>query len=652
MKGRYYLALFLCFFLSFQTSIASSRDTLDDLYQLSLEELLKINITSSTLQDESLQSVPSSISVYHREEIKRLGFTRLTELMNYVPGFQAYRVDSGWPRYNHSVRGRRIGDATPEILILIDGVRINNDWRGSGTGYNLYISLDNIESAEFIRGPGSSIYGSNAFLGVISLTTSGRREINVAASPYGDDQRLHWVWQEGSRELTFFANRKNYNGQKYSIFDPDLSVQAFVDTSDPFTAENIYMTAEVDGFSAHFSYNKTTAEDFYLGGFVSNEQNRSLYQTMRLDVNQTLPLLEQLDMDFQLYVVDRGLSVTSILSQSNDIGATGSVDEKEWGVVARMYYQPLERARTVFGVEYREPDMNNLRSRFFGSVESEFLIGRESKRRINAFFAQFQYEINEQWQYLMGLRRDDYSNFGSHNSPRLSLLYHADSNNTLKLLYSEAFRAPTREENDTINNPTAVGNSMLHPETAATLELVWSHLFNTGFFQMTIFDVLIRDSIIEDDSPEPQKQINGNDQTIGGVEIEWKLRPTSQIEYRMAFTHFLNEAKINNTEANILLSNSLSYFLNDWTFSIRGFYQNEKYHTVDTSLVSSGFVEQESKLEVDININYQITKNFESYLKVKNIFNENVNSPVERSTNIVGSPTESRLAEVGLRFSF
>ena len=634
------------------TSYAYTDKEINDLYDLSLEELLEISFTSSTLQNETIQSVPSSISVYERDEIKQLGFTRLAELMNYVPGIQAYRIDNSWPRYAHSVRGRRLGAAPPEILILIDGVRMNNNWRGSGTGHNPYISLDNIERVEFIRGPGSSIYGSNAFLGVISLTTSKRNELGVAASPYGNDQQAHGTWKKEDRELSLFVTRKSYNGQNYSIYDPDRSVQTLVETKDPLDFEKVYVTTELGGFSAHFDYNRAISSEFYSAGLVSNEQNHNSFKTSHLDINQKIIPSEQSELDFQFYFVNRDLNVRSVFSKAINLGGAASVDEREWGTSVKAHHNPNESTRLVFGAEYREPKMNNLTGRFFGSLNDEVLIGKESKQRVNALFSQLQYKINTQWEYLLGLRRDHYSNFGSHNSPRLSLLYHHNKGNTLKLLYGEAFRAPTRRENDIINAPTSIGNEKLQPEISKTLELVWSHLFKSGFFQATLFDVLITDSIVDDNTPEPQKKINGEDQTMGGLEIEWKQCPTARLQYRGSFTHIFNEVKDNNTESNILLSGSISYFLNNWTLSAKAFYQDEKINSVETSSSESEFIELDSKLEMDVNVIFKMAKNFEPYLKIKNIFDDESYSPTEQNRNIIGTPNESRLIEIGVSYLF
>ncbi len=154
--------------------------SLDDLFSLTLAELTRVTITTSTLHDETLHSTPSSISVITSQDIDRLGVFRLEQLMNYIPGFQAYRTDQLGLQTTFSSRGRRLGSAGREVLILLNGLRLNGGWAGGMADIDTYISLENIEQVEFIRGAGSAIYGSNAFLGTINIITKSDNQVEGA----------------------------------------------------------------------------------------------------------------------------------------------------------------------------------------------------------------------------------------------------------------------------------------------------------------------------------------------------------------------------------------------------------------------------------------------------------------------------------------
>lgn len=169
------------FFITSILLAFSSCSAAVDLYALSIEELFDLNVTGSTLSTENLKTVPSAVTVFEYKEIKRLAVSSLDELMPLVPGFQAYRSSSSSLHTQVSSRGRRIGNTASEILILIDGQRIEDPRASGSTVVMPKIPLSHIEKVEFIRGPGASIYGSNAMMGIINIyTRTNNNEIGLS----------------------------------------------------------------------------------------------------------------------------------------------------------------------------------------------------------------------------------------------------------------------------------------------------------------------------------------------------------------------------------------------------------------------------------------------------------------------------------------
>jgi len=192
----------------------------ESLFDLSFEALLAFRISSSTQFDETLQSVPSTVTVIGRDEIRRLGITRLDELMNIVPGYQRYRGIGGSLSALYSSNGRRIQSGR-EILILLDGMRLNGDIAGGAAGNESAISLENVERVELIRGPGSAIYGSNAFSGVINIVTAGHRELALVVGSYHQREgAAQWRWGQGERQLALMARAAERDGEPLTLYDP------------------------------------------------------------------------------------------------------------------------------------------------------------------------------------------------------------------------------------------------------------------------------------------------------------------------------------------------------------------------------------------------------------------------------------------------
>ena len=177
---------------------------------MSFEDLANVEVVGSTLTSKDLSSVPSSVTVYGQDEIRRMGVDNLQELMNFVPGFQTYQTGDGPLVQTYSSRGRKSGTVGREILVLINGNRTEMLFSGgSAIPFSLY-SLAHVRSVEFIRGPGSAVYGANAFLGVVNVVTDKNlNEVQVQVGTEGFvDTHLGtsgfyegWKWSLNLRSL-------------------------------------------------------------------------------------------------------------------------------------------------------------------------------------------------------------------------------------------------------------------------------------------------------------------------------------------------------------------------------------------------------------------------------------------------------------------
>ena len=126
--------------------------------------------------EQKVTEAPASVSIVTAEEIKKYGYRTLADLLRSVPGFYtAYDRN-----YNYvGVRGyQQPGDYSSRVLILVDGHRMNDEIYGQGAiGTEFILDIDLIDRVEVIRGPGSSMYGSNALLGVINVITRRGRDL-------------------------------------------------------------------------------------------------------------------------------------------------------------------------------------------------------------------------------------------------------------------------------------------------------------------------------------------------------------------------------------------------------------------------------------------------------------------------------------------
>ena len=206
----------------------------DGIYlDMELEQLLQVPVTGSTLRDESIKTVPAAVTVFTREQLDKLGIDYLYELISLVPGYQLDRGGDSGVNYTMSARGRRNGAQAREIMVVVDGRIFANPRSGSIDSALPLIPLEHIERVEVIRGPGSALYGSSAFNGVINIIT--RTGQNTTRVELGSDNRrsasLTFSQPLGGWTTNLLARAYQDSGQTYSI--PDSFTKVPLGTQDP-----------------------------------------------------------------------------------------------------------------------------------------------------------------------------------------------------------------------------------------------------------------------------------------------------------------------------------------------------------------------------------------------------------------------------------
>jgi iron complex outermembrane receptor protein len=147
---------------------AGAQSTPGELADLTIENLLEMQITSVSREEQQFLSTPAAVFVITEQDIRRSGATDVAELLRMVPGMNVARVNSG--TWAIGARGFNAQYAT-KLLVIIDG-RSVYDPGFSGVFWQMQnLVLEDIERIEVIRGPGATMWGANAMNGLISITT-------------------------------------------------------------------------------------------------------------------------------------------------------------------------------------------------------------------------------------------------------------------------------------------------------------------------------------------------------------------------------------------------------------------------------------------------------------------------------------------------
>lgn len=138
------------------------------LSDISIEDLQNIKVSTVSKNEELLVSTPQTVIIITKEELLHYGFTDLEQVLHNVPGFDISRGNG--THYSQIYQRGYRSNNTDRTLLLIDGVETNDLWSGSAWISRQY-PISNVERIEIIYGPASTIYGANAFVGVINVIT-------------------------------------------------------------------------------------------------------------------------------------------------------------------------------------------------------------------------------------------------------------------------------------------------------------------------------------------------------------------------------------------------------------------------------------------------------------------------------------------------
>jgi outer membrane receptor for ferrienterochelin and colicin len=526
--------------------------SIDDLF--ADEAFFKVEEEMASVASRYAQRVdqtPAMITVVTDDQIKNMGAENLPDILKSVPGVEVHRTMGGY--YNIAFRGIR---GTANILFMIDGHRVNSFYDGVSM-YN--ITSENIARIEVIRGPGSSMHGTNAFVGVI----------NVITKQYKDGSTATVAADRNNGVRTSFGYGTDYNDYNVSLFGEIFKTQGAdvtyirdrsgqsgsMDDEKQIGNFNLSVTDE-EGFvfSTKFLQERRGA---YLGENYFADDAQYYNQDMLIfDYSKTYEVSDQSQFVTKLYTdiseVNKMISMGS--NSRTDLGSIdgfAKIDYKSqaMGAELQFFHNFSEKARIVSGMLYEtmrlydysmqtnfrlsrtDQGMNTLTDANdlnlpFSDYHTEWTqsIGTErpfdgatdayrpygdysqnNNRQIMGFFLQGEYNHSRNFGITLGGRFDKYSDFGNTFNPKLGIVSNPIDPLVIKFAYATAFRAPTFQE---LYDRTQIGvkngvfgSPTLDPETIETIELGVEYKFTDQLrLGMNVYSNDIEDNIFPNNS--------------------------------------------------------------------------------------------------------------------------------------------------------
>ncbi|WP_193747558.1 TonB-dependent receptor plug domain-containing protein [Cellvibrio sp. OA-2007] len=666
----YFSTLCMVPIIGFSTSVFSA-----NYFDLSLDELLQVQITGSTLKNESYKTVPSPVTVFERKEIDNLGVDYLYELINLVPGYQFNRNADSPSGYTMSSRGRRISSEAREILLLVDG-RVFSDPRTGGADGSLPLfPVDQIERVEILRGPGSALYGSNALNGVINVIT--RSKENSVALQVGSENR---VMVSAAASTTFESGDANLlarfyqdSGQQYSVEDPFTATQ--VATQDPRQTYDIDGAWRYHNTQVRVAFHTADSEDFYVGGTIDNDVNEYIQTLRQISVTQQLSLAENLKSSLSISYLDITQDTSFPIAPEGAFQSISSPASDDSFIIKVKFAGSTYRINTdhdlwlseldsvQFGLDWHKNnetdayvknnfDLLQLYNQqfpitYYGDFTQITPVGTEQSQEALGIYTQYLRNIHNT-NLTLGLRFDDYENVGSHISPRLGIVHQFNTNHTFKLLYGEAYRAPSLSEQGLINNPVLLGNAELNYEVVKSIDAIWLLTGDNSSFSVDFFQHRYKNPIETVTQNELRTYLNTASETTNGAELELKYGLSENWLLNANFTHIFSLLKGQYHEASNVASVTLNYSAPHWNLNFSGIYHDSKQFLTPTGT----YTDINPNTNLNIKYRYLISKDYEINLTAKNVFGTAFDTPPQGSSFSLPIPNRERELALGIQWHY
>ncbi len=659
MKNEHLIVIGICLLFSVTPCIAEK-----SYFDMELSELMAVEVTGATLTEKSFLEVPSAVTVFTRKEIQELAIDYLYELVNFVPGFQFNRNSDSPSGYTFSARGRRNSSENREVLLLVDGRRFI-DARTSGVDGSLpYFPVEQIERVEVIRGPGSTLYGSGAFNGVINVVT--HREGGEVSLSAGSQNRkavtLHMSSEKNDINFHAFAKLYSDEGQEFNLTDvyrPDGLV-----SQDSKKIYNVDLQLSYKNSRFNYAYHKALSDDFYIASLLDNQFNQygQLFHQLSFqqhwqynDVRSELTVeASESDQSINFTLLPEGALFNASIPQSTDpLRLKGSLAGETYRMVwfsdwsikpevslqlgAEWLTQKETAARGYNNYSLYDLVTENYPVAYFGDFDEYTLAGFEEARTTQAVFSQYIRPLTDNLELTLGLRYDKVENIKSHFSPRLAMVWQRYEGHAFKLIYGEAFRAPSLSELGIRNNPVLLGNENLQHEIVKTTDLIWIWRWANNSLSTGVFHTLYESPIITGAIGNTRTYINGDRDESAGIEIEWnyELRRNWFLRAGLTSLQTLPESALREADTLATLINNIQW--SSWNLNVAAIYHGErKFFT------RSGNQESLSSYSY---VNAKLTKSFDHLnisLQLKNALDAEIVTPSQGFDLDQGVPFRGR----------
>ena len=511
----------------------------EDFFELAPDQLAKLRVTAASAFAESELDSSATVSVVTRDDWQRRAARTLPDAVMHLPGVMLLEPPDGGlliqvRSYDSaSLRGR---------ATLVDGVPINTFAFGSEVFSNAEMQLGVMDSLELVRGPSSMLYGSDAFHSAMVLSTYHEPENNFEVDGEAASRNYQRVSVRGTQniagdqsfQLAVSAAHQGNQGDEYTY--PSGSGTATASRARSYQTGTGMLRwngrSEALGYQLELFTDQTNANQFPGGGTLVTDvfdhdiaDRYSHLWMLKGSLDGSLGM--SWDWQWNNYYWRNSYGQNYFLrlpvvgfsdedQQFVEHRYATSLNIKRAGISA---FNAVTQVSMTVGSEHQVIDdhkVTSLVSSVLPTIPTPDYTGLEQGINNLSIEGKTQWEKGV-YQLIYGGRVDSYSSFGSQTSPRVGAIWMPVANYSVKALYGQAFRAPNANELRGTN--FVIGDPNIKPETLDNYELVLTHVFNSGVFQLTGFQTRWHDRIVSAN----QHYFNGGESESKGAEFSFKF---------------------------------------------------------------------------------------------------------------------------------
>lgn len=519
-------------------SIADDSHAIANLVKLSIEELVEVKVITASKMDESINNAPGIISVITAAEIKKFGANSLYEVLERVTGIY---LPSSWmsPQNVISLRGDLVPNLDTHTLLLLNG-RPFREAMTNGINNTFYLSLPviAIDRIEVIRGPGSVLYGTNAFTGVINVITKTSVSIDqpstiqmaATAGSLGTGLVEGYVAQrQGEFKWVGSARYFREDGWEHRATDMEG-----VTDSEEYSERNggLYGYGEYRNWKLNVAWLRDHQQSWgelplWAFQFPGTENTRIF-----VDLGYSHEWSPNSRLEANLTYNGRQTYFSSIFDRTDEANKDILLELTHYRRKDQLFWLWGGTIYRISGRGFKISAADNTHS-YYVQPYHEVLY---------TLYSQADYQWNQRTKLIVGGQAVKPNGLDWSFVPRLGVIHQLSPQLSIKALLSEAYRAASQFER-TVRVPLVIiGNPDLKPEIVKTFDL--QLLYRTKGYEgsLTYFNSQQQDLVTPFTNQEGIAFLaNQSKIHFQGIELEGKLKPTDHLYVTSSLTYQTNE---------------------------------------------------------------------------------------------------------------